>query len=264
MAELRVKNTCAPYSLILLSCLSCVSWFLLPELARADSSAEQVRKALDQTISVDFTNLSFTNAIEWLRDKTKLNIIVDKTPMLNSDPSHLDQAPLKLKLNNVKVRTVLRQMLNEVPPSYETDSTGLVNRPTVMTFVIEDEIVVVTSEALAFRRQMQQRVNVDVDKRPLEEALKKLAQDTGVNIVLDPRQAAGGKAAITMRLNQVPLETAVRLLSESASLRSVRLSNVLYVTSKQAAEELRKEEEGPKANPWQQMMQMIGMPIIER
>ncbi len=221
------------------------------------ASAEQVRKALDQTISVDFNSLSFTNAVEWLRDKTKLNIIVDKTPFVNSDPNHLDQAPLKLKLNNVKVRTVLRQMMNEVPPFYDPDPTGL-NRPTAMTFVVEDEIVVITSEPLAFRRQMQQRVNVDLDKTPLEQALRKLAHDTGVNIVLDPRHAAGGKVAITMRLNQVPLETTVRLLSETASLRSVRVSNVLFVTSKQTAEELRKEEEGTPANPWQQWMELLG------
>ena len=48
-----------------------------------------------------------------------------------------------------------------------------------------------------------------------------------------PRSAIEGKAnaAVTLKLEDVPLETAVRLLSEVADLRAVRMSNVLFVTT---------------------------------
>ncbi len=46
---------------------------------------------------------------------------------------------------------------------------------------------------------------------------------------------------MTLHLEDVPLETAVRLLSEMAGLKPVRVGNVLFVTSKDNAAELRQD-----------------------
>jgi hypothetical protein len=52
--------------------------------------------------------------------------------------------------------------------------------------------------------------------------------------------AKEGQTALTMRLDEVPLETTVELLADEAGLKAVRLSNVLYVTSEARAAKLRK------------------------
>ena len=51
------------------------------------------------------------------------------------------------------------------------------------------------------------------------------------SVVLDARAAKDAKLAITADLDNVPLETAVRILADMASLKPVALSNTFYVTS---------------------------------
>ena len=46
------------------------------------------------------------------------------------------------------------------------------------------------------------------------------------------------KAPVSIQLEDVPLETAVRLLAEMAGLKPVRVGNVLFVTKKETANEL--------------------------
>ncbi len=51
---------------------------------------------------------------------------------------------------------------------------------------------------------------------------------------------------ITLQLEDVPLETAVRIMAESVNLRPVRVGNVLFVCSKTIATELKGD---PDINP---------------
>ena len=48
-----------------------------------------------------------------------------------------------------------------------------------------------------------------------------------------------------MLLDEVPLETAVRLMAELANLKPVRLGNVLFVTSEDRADKLKADTEVP-------------------
>ena len=48
---------------------------------------------------------------------------------------------------------------------------------------------------------------------------------------------------MSLQLDDVPLETAVRLLAENAGLKPVRIGNVVLVTTKAHATELRNEPE---------------------
>ena len=52
-------------------------------------------------------------------------------------------------------------------------------------------------------------------------------------------------AAVTLKLEDVPLETAVRLMAEVADLGAVRMNNVLFVTTPERAEKLRPNADGP-------------------
>jgi len=60
-----------------------------------------------------------------------------------------------------------------------------------------------------------------------------------VNLVLDGRHEKEGAAKVSLQLEDVPLETAVRLLAEMAGLKALRLNNTMFVTTKDIAAELR-------------------------
>ncbi len=71
--------------------------------------------------------------------------------------------------------------------------------------------------------------------------MRQVARDAGVNVLLDTRAEKGADAKVTLHLEDVPLETAVRLLAEMANLKPVRVGNVLFVTGKENANEMRQD-----------------------
>ena len=76
------------------------------------------------------------------------------------------------------------------------------------------------------------------------------------------------KKGVTLKLDDVPLETAVRLLAEVADLGTVRMNNVLFVTTPERVKELRQDAEtiramlvpvgGPGEEPKPQMGSLPG------
>ncbi len=132
---------------------------------------------------------------------------------------------------NVRLRTVMKNLLNQFN----------------LSCVIDQDVVLVTTEQAAIDRQVRQRVSVDFDKVPLDTALRQLSKETNTNLVIDPRYFNKIRDSVTLRLDDVPLEIAVRLMAEMAGLRSVRQANVIFVTNREVALELRREEEASSA-----------------
>jgi hypothetical protein len=114
-----------------------------------------------------------------------------------------------------------------------------------LTYAIVGDSVVVSTEEGAAVRQVRQHVGVDFEQVEMAAALKKLSADTGVNLALDPRATKEADMKVSLWVEDVPLETAVRLLAEMAGLKPVRFGNVLFVTSKATAAELRQEATPP-------------------
>ena len=88
-------------------------------------------------------------------------------------------------------------------------------------------------------------VHASFDRRPLEEGLRELAEQSGFNVLLDARAGEKGKLAVSGQLLNAPLDTAVRFLADMADLRAVTRDNVIYVTTPENAgnlqERLKKE-----------------------
>jgi RNA polymerase sigma factor (sigma-70 family) len=80
------------------------------------------------------------------------------------------------------------------------------------------------------------------DETPLIQILPRLAETSGYNIVADPKTGEKLQTKITLQLNNVPVDTAVRLLANMAGLDVVRLDNVFYVTTAENAKHLREEQ----------------------
>jgi hypothetical protein len=189
-----------------------------------ETTAEKIRKDLDKSVTIEITDQPLTLAMNQLRDQTRINIVVDRL-MLNQMGLDPESVPISVNLKDVKLRTALRTILT----------------PQNLSFAVVGDTIIVSTDEACMHRQMRQRVNVDVEKADLAGALRKLARETGTNVVIDPKSAKEATTPVTLQLDDVPLDTAVRLMTEMAGLKAVRVGNVLYVCSKAQAAELRQD-----------------------
>lgn len=214
--------------------------------SKDDPPAERIKKTLDKVMDIDIENQSLQMAFAQLKEQTKINFVLDTTvvSMMGIDTSN---TPVNLKAPKKKLRVALKTLL----------------APYNLTFGIVGETVVISTEDMVVYRQLKQKVMLDLDKKPFAGALKQLGRETGVNVVVDSRVKNEADSPVTLQLEDVPLESAIRLLSEMASLKPVRVGNVLFVTTKASAQEMRGEADlAPNpmpVNPQQaEMMMMMG------
>jgi hypothetical protein len=195
---------------------------------KAESPCEKIRKALDQTIeSLEIVDQPLSLAINQLKEQTKINFVLDTVTLANSGIVP-DNIQVNVKLQNVKARAALRAVIN----------------PQHLGYAIIGDNVIITTEDMALHRLMKQKVEVDFDKVTLEAALKDLSKQCSVQILVDKKVSKEAQAQISLQLeDEAPLDTAIRLLCLQADLRAVRMGNVIYVTSKDNAKELRTEPE---------------------
>ncbi len=215
-----------------------------------ETAAEKLRKALDQVRDLEIADQPLDTAVNQLREQTGINFVLDRagvpgTPSTNVFANTnvlpaLQFLPLSyfhLRIGGQFHQTPLRIALSKMLRTHN------------LTHVLVGDTVYITTAQKATDRQLGQSVSVNIEKVTLSDVLKRLSRDTGANVVLDPRSAKEGGTALTLRLDEVPLETAVELLADEAGLRAVRMSNVLYVTSEARAEKLRKSRPAAAATP---------------
>lgn len=206
-------------------CMACLS--TRADEAKNANTVEAIRKALDQPITVDFAGTTLEDVVQHLKEKTKVNFILDQIAAQGGDVMvNPNAANFVLKSNGKKVRQALQQVLS----------------PYHLTYVILGDSVLITTDEMAVQRQMRQRVTVDVDEVALNKALRELARTHGVSLIIDPRVAKEAQGKVSLQLEDTTLETGVRLLAEFGGLKAVRVGNVLLVTTEEKAEKLRREE----------------------
>ncbi len=161
-----------------------------------------------------------------LGDKSHIAFVLDANTIMQAGiQPNAPPTPVTIKQDNVKVRDVLRKIVGTYGLGY----------------AVLGETVVISTEDMAMARQMHQRISVDVDKAALTDALKQLSRESAVNLVLDPHNEKEASAKVSLQLEDVPLDTAVRVLAEMANLKAVRVGNTMFVTSKEKAAEMRME-----------------------
>ena len=212
-----------------------------------ETPAQRIRKDLDRTLpTVEIIDQPLKLAIAQLKEQTKINFVADVMTMAQMGID-VEGTPINIKLQNVKLRSALRTIFG----------------PYNLGYAIVGDVVLITSDDMAMHRQMKQRVSIDLDKAQLGGAVKQLAKETATNLVLDARVAKDAQTPVTLQLDDVPLETAVRLMAETAGLKPVRVGNVLYVTSKTTAAELRADPDlAPVPQPRQPGMEDLVVPGV--
>jgi hypothetical protein len=86
-------------------------------------------------------------------------------------------------------------------------------------------------------------VRVTLKDVPLGTALADLGGNHEKTIIVAPQVGDKADMPVSIRLVNVPLDTAVELLADMAELKLVRKANVLYVTTPERAEPLLAIEE---------------------
>jgi hypothetical protein len=198
-----------------------------PAAPAKPSPMDNARKALDEVGDMNYQGKSLNDLIADLKDKSKVNVTID--PMVFQFGLDPNMPTVTVNLKQVKLKDGLRQALE--PFNLKCGLT-------------RDGLYISTEEGLT-TKQLRQRVSVDCEGTAFGTAVKQLAADNGANIVIDPRLGEKANKAVTLKLEDVPLETAVRLLAEVADLGTVRMSNVLFVTTPERAEKLRPSSDGP-------------------
>jgi type II secretory pathway component HofQ len=188
--------------------------------SKTESPVEKCHRLLEQNISVDLDRATLTQALEQFAARTRLRFHLDRAGLSFDE----QEQAISHKQQDVKAKVVLRTIL----------------RPLSMTYIVLDDAVVVTSIELAAHRQLQQSIDLDLDQIPLANALQHLSRQTGANLVLDPRLGKEQRGTpVTLRLEEVALETAIKLIAEMANLGTARVGNVLFITTSERANKLR-------------------------
>jgi hypothetical protein len=193
---------------------------------KTDTPAEKLKKALNQPVDIDIDGQSIQQALTQLKEQTKIEFEVEKNSAAQVGVD-MDNTTVSVKLKKVKLRVALKKLLG----------------PQNLAYTIVGDSLVITTEEMATYRHLKQPVSVDLDRVKFHIALKQLARDTGANLIVDPKVHKEAETAITLQLDDVPLETAVRMMAEMAELKPARLGNVLFITTKANAKELRSEPE---------------------
>jgi len=197
------------------------------KVAKADSPAIVARKALDEVGDFHYQARSLNDVIAELKDRTRVNITLDPLVMnFGLDPS---LPTVNVEMKQARLRDVLKATL--APHSLRA---GLVR----------DGLYISHEEGVT-AHQLRQTVSVDCDGTPFDKAIAALITDSGANVVIDPRLKEKAAAPVVLKLDDVPMETAIRLLAEVADLRAVRMSNVMFVTTPERAKALRMDADGP-------------------
>jgi type II secretory pathway component GspD/PulD (secretin) len=222
--------------------------------ADEQTPAEKLRAALDRPHEVEIANRPLPEAVRLLSEQTGLTFVLDPSVTAEIEQKAALAVPSALPANFVgppAPGAPAPGVSPTAPPVLEMYAADAPLRtalrkalePLALSAVVIGDRVVIARPAVALQRQLGQPVTVDLDKRELGDVLRDLRRQTGANVLLDPKAAKEARTPLTLRLVETPLESAVAVLADAAGLRSVRLGNVLYVTSDSRAEVLRAERD---------------------
>jgi hypothetical protein len=172
-------------------------------------------------------------SLKYLEDQMRaqgkaIDIDLDLTAIRKARPDLCDVEQLQVLLTKRERPFLLKYALQEILDQHD------------LAFALVLGRILVGPRAAVLRRAVEQPVNLDAEGVDLRQVLRRLADQTGVNIVLDSRAKAVPK--VTLVAHEMPLRAAVRVLAEMADLKAVLVpGNVFYLTTKERADLFRRE-----------------------
>jgi hypothetical protein len=200
------------------------------------SMHESIQIKLDQPVVLDkgLEPMTFGDAKQYFEDRFATQILV--SPGLMNNEGNVLEAQVKLdKLVGIPLRDVLEMLAGQFGATY------LVHPNYVEIVSLE----MAQPEAwIAGERRVVPQVHANFQDTSLDRALRELALETGITVVLDKGAFDNaGSPKVTAFFDGTRLDTAVELLANMCGMKAVALDRALYVTSNLKAAELIKERE---------------------
>jgi hypothetical protein len=233
-----------------------------PPAARPRTTAEAIVAKLASPASIDkaIDTAPLKDILDFISDKYQVTFIINaRTFDRYRGMRNVEDQSIRLpRMAGVTLQTVLHYLLGQV------EGTALVRDDHIEVAPLEQaarDAFGYNPQAVGYRID-QPLVNVICEQRRLDDVLADVARQAGCNVVVDSRVSGREKLVVSASLLNAPTDTAVRVLAELANLKSVQLDNVFFVTTREFAMELRKEEDkraearsrepsGPNAPPAQ-------------
>ncbi len=242
--------------LVVLAAVCLALFHAMPLGADEKKKPVPLRDRLNERISIDFKDSNIfqdqktliQEALDWLADRYGLTYELNekafeigggkaddrlKEPLLGKGPFPA--------IKEVALSTVLQKIISRMPSDGGTSPAWMLRK---------DHIEITTFDALITEIYGNETgpyltlVNVDFLKRPLDEALKDLADRSDVNVVVDARvEDKVSKTLVTAQFTNTPVDTAARLIADMADLKIFLVDNVIYVTTPERAAAMEAEQE---------------------
>ncbi|HYT91815.1 MAG TPA: hypothetical protein VEL76_24080, partial [Gemmataceae bacterium] len=212
--------------------------------AQPPAKIRELQALLNEIIDMkDFrAPMTLKEALGLLQDKLNakfqgddvLPILVDEAAFKAVDPDAPDVYDTEVRLppfpRRMSVATALRFALAKIPTK---NATYLLR---------QGMIEVTTLQAASPKQLLRQRVTANFKQFPLHDAIEVLAEQTGLNVVLDQRVGDKLKTPVSATFgNGITLEGALRLLTDMTDLKLYITDGYVYVTTPANAKQLHKE-----------------------
>ncbi len=204
------------------------------------SGVAKLKQSLQIAVTADFTKKSLVAALNELKKLTKVEFAFDQGPMMQT------MGWLRISANG-RARGLTPNLKVKQKPLGEVLTQVL--RPYQLTYVLTNDRVLVTTQSAALYRQLEQEISVDFKKTPLSKAIAQLEKETAARLVLDPSITGKNEPTVTLKLKDVSVDTALRLLSAMAGTQAVAVGKVVFITTEKKAAILQKQKSIAKRPP---------------
>jgi RNA polymerase sigma factor (sigma-70 family) len=199
------------------------------------------------TQPLDFAGLedqraTLADALDMLSKRYNLTFEINDGAFSAENLSQVEQTPITATktipaLKTSSLATVLRIILARVPS------------PSGAAFVLRPDSVEITTN-MAVRKELgvwEPRPLLPLvwdvfEDISISKALQRVTERTSFNVIVDSTVKEKVKEKVTVQFNNVPVDTAVRLLANMADLSMVQVDNVFYLTTPEKAKRLREEQ----------------------
>lgn len=212
-----------------------------------------------------FAEGAYLKVLKWLDEPMDTKVFQQPMTLKEFLGLMMEDSEKKMKLVSILVDTeAFKQEHPEAPSIYDTpvqfigshklpvrtvlDSALSKVSPPDVTFVVRQGRVWITTKSKAsFDHLRQQRIRSIFEDKKLVDVLDELIDQTGVNIVLDPRSMDKAKRPVRGAFQNAALDDVLIILADQADLKVVALSTAFYITTRERAAELRRELNARKA-----------------
>jgi len=193
----------------------------------------QLVQTLNKSIALDrsFEGVPLSDVLEFLSDRFDVSILLNQHAFREvNGEQNVRELPVRIpKLPAPRLRSVLEFALDQVNGTFlvKGDQLEVVPKARAIREVFNKEAF---DEGELHRRELP-LINIVAERVPLESVLSDLADQSGRNVVLDPRLKEQARVPVTIRLLNTPIDSAVSILARFHDLTVTTIDNTYIVTN---------------------------------